>query len=62
MLSDVHGNLPAFRAVLADVESTGADAVWFLGDLVGYGASPNECVSLAAERCDLCLRATTTSA
>lgn len=55
VLSDVHGNLPAFRAVLADVESEGADAVWFLGDLVGYGASPNECVELASERCDLCL-------
>jgi len=55
VLSDVHGNLPAFRAVLADVDSEGADAVWFLGDLVGYGANPNECVELAAERCDLCL-------
>ena len=55
VLSDVHGNLPAFRAVLADVDSEGVDAVWSLGDLVGYGASPNECVELAAERCDLCL-------
>ena len=51
----MHGNLPAFRSVLEDVESTGADAVWFLGDLVGYGARPDECVELAAERCDLCL-------
>jgi len=55
VLSDVHGNLPAFRAVLDDVDSEGPDAVWFLGDLVGYGASPDECVELAAERCDLCL-------
>ncbi len=55
VLSDVHGNLPAFRAVLDDVDSDGVDAVWFLGDLVGYGASPDECVELAAERCDLCL-------
>ena len=55
VLSDVHGNLPAFRAVLADVDAEGADALWFLGDLVGYGASPDECVQLAAERCDLCL-------
>ena len=55
LLSDVHGNLPAFRAVLDAVEASEAEAVWFLGDLVGYGANPDECVELAAERCDLCL-------
>jgi predicted phosphodiesterase len=55
VLSDVHGNLPAFRAVLEDVRSAGVDAVWFLGDLVGYGAQPDECARLAQEECDLCL-------
>jgi predicted phosphodiesterase len=55
LLSDVHGNLPAFRAVLDAVDASDADAIWFLGDLVGYGAQPDECVELAAERCDLCL-------
>jgi predicted phosphodiesterase len=55
LLSDVHGNLPAFEAVLADVDAVGADAVWCLGDLVGYGAEPDGCVELARERCDLCL-------
>ena len=55
LLSDVHGNLPAFRSVLEDVDQSGADEIWFLGDLVGYGAHPDECVALAAERCDLCL-------
>jgi predicted phosphodiesterase len=55
LLSDVHGNLPAFRAVLDDVDSVGVDGVWCLGDLVGYGAQPDDCVSLARERCDLCL-------
>jgi len=55
LLSDVHGNLPAFQAVLDEVSDGDAEAVWFLGDLVGYGASPNECVELAAESCDLCL-------
>src|SRR5947209_2350525 len=55
IISDVHGNLPAFEAVLADIEREGVDAVWCLGDLVGYGAQPDECVALAKDRCDLCL-------
>ncbi len=55
LLSDVHGNLPAFEAVMRDVDDVGVDLVWFLGDLVGYGAQPDECVALASERCDLCL-------
>ena len=55
LLSDVHGKLPAFQAVLADIEQTGVDERWCLGDLVGYGAQPDECVALAADSCDLCL-------
>ena len=55
LISDVHGNLPAFEAVLADVNLSGVDEIWCLGDLVGYGAQPDECVELARKRCDLCL-------
>jgi diadenosine tetraphosphatase ApaH/serine/threonine PP2A family protein phosphatase len=55
LLSDVHGNLPAFQAVIDDLDTTGVEETWCLGDLVGYGAEPDECVALAAERCDLCL-------
>jgi predicted phosphodiesterase len=55
ILSDVHGNLHAFQAVLDDIATQEVDAVWFLGDLVGYGAHPDECVALAIEKCDLCL-------
>jgi diadenosine tetraphosphatase ApaH/serine/threonine PP2A family protein phosphatase len=55
LLSDVHGNLPAFEAVLGDIRSVGVDEVWNLGDLVGYGAQPDECVALAKEACDHCL-------
>ena len=42
IISDIHGNLPALEAVLADVEKQRPDAVYCLGDLVGYGATPNE--------------------
>ncbi len=55
LLSDVHGNRPAFEAVLDDVDSSGADEIWCLGDLVGYGAEPDDCVALARERCNLSL-------
>ncbi|MBA3370008.1 MAG: metallophosphoesterase family protein [Thermoleophilaceae bacterium] len=55
LLSDVHANLPALRAVLADIDRTQVDEIWCLGDLVGYGAQPDACVALAEERCHLCL-------
>jgi predicted phosphodiesterase len=46
LISDVHANLPALDAVLADVDRRGdVDAVYHLGDLVGYAASPNEVVA-----------------
>jgi diadenosine tetraphosphatase ApaH/serine/threonine PP2A family protein phosphatase len=55
VVSDIHANRHAFEAVLADLERAGADEIWCLGDLVGYGGEPNECVELARERADLCL-------
>lgn len=42
ILSDIHSNLTALDAVLADAEPF--DAVWCLGDVVGYGPDPNECI------------------
>jgi diadenosine tetraphosphatase ApaH/serine/threonine PP2A family protein phosphatase len=51
----VHGNLPAFQAALKAIEEEDVDAIWCLGDLVGYGAQPNECVELAARSVELCL-------
>ena len=46
IISDVHSNLEAFDAVLADAEARGGyDVVWFLGDLVGYGAEPGACIA-----------------
>ena len=55
LISDIHGNLPAFRSVLEDIRETDAEEIWCLGDLIGYGAQPDECVALAREACDLCL-------
>ncbi len=49
LLFDVHANLPALRAVLAEVEARGVDAVLHGGDLIGWGPQPNEVVSLIAE-------------
>ncbi len=47
LLSDVHANLPALEAVLRHAEAQQAlDQVWSLGDLVGYGPHPNECLAL----------------
>ncbi len=48
VLADIHGNLPALEAVLADVERRGVDGTLVLGDLVGYGAYPNDCVRVIA--------------
>lgn len=42
IVSDIHGNLPALEAVLADVAKQAPDKIYCLGDLVGYGAAPNE--------------------
>ena len=44
LIGDVHANLPALEAVLADAEARGAQAVWNIGDFVGYGPFPNEVV------------------
>lgn len=47
VVADVHANLAAFKAVLSDAVASGAfEAIWSLGDLVGYGAEPEECVQL----------------
>lgn len=43
IISDVHANLPALEAVLAEIKAESAHRILCLGDIVGYGASPNEC-------------------
>lgn len=47
LVSDIHSNLEAFGAVLEDAARLGGfDEVWCLGDIVGYGPDPNECIEL----------------
>ena len=51
LISDIHANLAALDAVLADIDRRGdADAIYHLGDLVGYSAEPNEVVHRLRER------------
>lgn len=48
VISDIHANLAAFEAVLADAKGEW-EKIWFLGDLIGYGPDPNECAALLRE-------------
>ncbi len=53
IVSDIHANLPAFQAVLFDASDF--DAIWCLGDLVGYGPNPNQCIEDLQEYSHLCV-------
>ncbi len=55
VISDVHANLPALEAVLAAIDAEGADELWCLGDLTGYGAEPAGCMEVVLGRADVCL-------
>jgi diadenosine tetraphosphatase ApaH/serine/threonine PP2A family protein phosphatase len=55
VLSDVHANLRAFEAVLAEIDAGRFDGIWCLGDIVGYGPKPNECATLLQERATISL-------
>jgi predicted phosphodiesterase len=53
VISDIHGNLHALEAVLAALERDSPEALWCLGDVVGYGPRPNRCCAVAEVRADL---------
>src|SRR5437660_2991126 len=57
IFTDIHANLEALEAVLAKIDEIAQeepiDAIWFLGDLVGYGPNPNECITMLRERTDV---------
>jgi diadenosine tetraphosphatase ApaH/serine/threonine PP2A family protein phosphatase len=55
ILTDIHSNLPALKAVLAAIEEAAIERRWCLGDVVGYGAQPDDCTRLVKESCELSL-------
>lgn len=55
IISDVHANLEALDAAMKDIEGRRIEVVFFLGDAVGYGPNPNECVDLLRGRCKIFL-------
>ncbi|MFN4247907.1 MAG: metallophosphoesterase family protein [Flavipsychrobacter sp.] len=50
LFSDIHANLPALEACLADIDSKKPDAIYCLGDLVGYNIWPNEVINIIRQR------------
>lgn len=54
VLSDIHGNLVALESVLSSAAGK-YDTIWCLGDIVGYGPRPNECVDLIREKASACV-------
>ncbi len=55
LISDVHANLEAFEAVIEDIKKVSPDRILFLGDIVGYGPNPNECLELLLKIADVTL-------
>jgi diadenosine tetraphosphatase ApaH/serine/threonine PP2A family protein phosphatase len=55
ILADVHGNLEALEACLADIVKRQIDKLFFLGDVVGYGSEPNACIELIRDKADIWL-------
>ncbi|MHC4622511.1 MAG: metallophosphoesterase family protein [Planctomycetota bacterium] len=55
VISDVHSNLEALTTVLADIEKRGIKTIYCLGDVVGYGPDPQECLDLIIEKTKWCV-------
>jgi len=56
IISDIHGNLPALEAALHRIDEISVDLIHCLGDTVGYGPFPDECVSVVRDRCHVVLK------
>jgi len=55
IISDIHSNLEALTTVLNDIESRGIKIIYCLGDVVGYGPNPKECLDLIMEKTKWCV-------
>lgn len=56
VISDLHGNLTALEAVLADIEVRGIERIVNLGDVIGKGPQGSECIKVTRERCEATVR------
>lgn len=55
IISDIHGNIQALDAVLEAIQGLDVDQLYCLGDIVGYGAKPGECIQRVREKCHVVL-------
>ncbi len=55
IISDIHSNREALEAVLQDIGLQKVEKVWCLGDIVGYGPDPNECINLVRSNIMICV-------
>ena len=55
IISDIHGNVDALNTVLADIDGRGVDRIVCLGDIIGYGPNPTDCLDLVMQRCDFAM-------
>ncbi|NND70795.1 MAG: metallophosphoesterase family protein [Rhodothermales bacterium] len=51
VISDIHSNLEALNTAFREIDSRGVDAIYCLGDIVGYGAEASPCIDIVRERC-----------
>ncbi len=56
IISDIHSNLEALTQVFASIDRLKVDRIYCLGDIVGYGPYPNECIELVRKRCHLVVK------
>ena len=56
IISDIHSNLEALTKAMEVIDQQSVDKIICLGDIVGYGANPNECIELVRQRCDIVIK------
>lgn len=55
IISDIHSNLEALSAVLEDIQKRGIKKIYCLGDILGYGPNPKECLDMIIDKVDICV-------